>query len=211
MCGIVGAIAQRDVVPILVEGLRRLEYRGYDSAGVSVISRAGELERRRAAGKIVSLAACIDDAPLEGHIGIAHTRWATHGEPTEGNAHPHISRNSVAVVHNGIIENHETLRQGLVAQGYEFTSETDSEVVAHLVEDFCEQGAGLLGAVQQAVAALDGAYALGVICKGELDCMVAARRGSPLLIGVGVGEYFIASDVHGADPRYAAIHFPRGW
>jgi len=195
MCGIVGAIAQRDVVPILIEGLRRLEYRGYDSAGVSVISGEGALKRRRAAGKIVNLAACIDDAPLQGHIGIAHTRWATHGEPTEGNAHPHISRNSVAVVHNGIIENHETLRQGLMAQGYEFTSQTDSEVVAHLVEDFCDQGGGLLEAVQQAVSVLDGAYALGVIRKGEPERMVAARRGSPLLIGVGVGEYFIASDV----------------
>jgi len=182
-------------VPILVEGLRRLEYRGYDSAGVSVLSSEGDLERRRAAGKIVNLAASIDEAPIQGHIGIAHTRWATHGEPTEGNAHPHVSRNNVAVVHNGIIENHEELRRDLTASGYEFTSETDSEVIAHLVEDYCEKGASLLEAVQTAVTVLDGAYALGVIRKGEPDRMIAARRGSPLLIGVGVGEHFIASDV----------------
>ncbi|MBI1195598.1 MAG: glutamine--fructose-6-phosphate transaminase (isomerizing) [Gammaproteobacteria bacterium] len=195
MCGIVGAVAQRDVVPILIEGLRRLEYRGYDSAGVSVISAEGELERRRAAGKIASLSKRIEDAPIRGHIGIAHTRWATHGEPTEDNAHPHVSRDNVAVVHNGIIENHEALRGELTQRGYVFTSQTDSEVIAHMIEDFCDQGADLLEAVQRAVSVLDGAYALGVIRKGQSDRLIAARRGSPLLIGVGVGEHFIASDV----------------
>ncbi len=200
MCGIVGAVAQRDSVPILIEGLRRLEYRGYDSAGVAIVTEDGKLCRRRTKGKIAVLADCIDQDPVAGHTGIAHTRWATHGEPTEANAHPHISHDRIAVVHNGIIENHERLRTELTAKGFEFTSETDSEVVAHLVADLYSSGKTLVESVQAAVSVLEGAYALGVVCKDEPGTMIAARKGSPLLIGVGVEEYFIASDVMALTP-----------
>ncbi len=195
MCGIVGAVAGRDVVPILLEGLRRLEYRGYDSAGVAVLDEGNGLQRVRTKGKVAGLEEKIA-GNLHGRIGIAHTRWATHGVPSPENAHPHICEDAVAVVHNGIIENHEELRERQNAAGYRFTSETDTEVIAHQVHKYLvEQGQGLLAAVKKAVADFEGAYALGVISDAEPDRMVAARLGSPLVIGVGIGEYFIASDV----------------
>jgi glucosamine--fructose-6-phosphate aminotransferase (isomerizing) len=191
MCGIVGALAQRDVSSILLEGLRRLEYRGYDSAGIALINE-GNLERYRALGKVQQLANKItDDQP--GKVGIAHTRWATHGAPSESNAHPHFSKNKIAVVHNGIIENYKEIRQKLIADGYVFTSETDTEVIAHLVESFYE--ADLFSAVKKAVKTLEGAFALGIIALDEPDTLVACRKGSPLVLGVGFQEHFIASDI----------------
>lgn len=195
MCGIVGAIARREVTPILLEGLRRLEYRGYDSAGMAVLNEAAALQRLRATGKVAELADVLDRQPVHGVTGIAHTRWATHGKPSEKNAHPHICRHKVAVVHNGIIENHETLREQQTRLGFEFTSETDTEVIAHQVYHYLDQGGGLLDAVRRGCADMQGAYALGVLSTAEPQRLVAARRGSPLVIGVGVGEYFIASDV----------------
>jgi len=195
MCGIVGAIAQREVAPILLEGLRRLEYRGYDSAGLVVLNETAELERIRTTGKVVELANAFDRQPVTGIAGIAHTRWATHGKPTENNAHPHICRNKVAVVHNGIIENHQILRQQQNKLGFTFTSDTDTEVVVHQVYYHLERGANLLEAVRQTCQDLEGAYALGVVSTSEPDRLIAARRGSPLVIGLGIGEYFIASDV----------------
>ncbi len=195
MCGIVGAIAERDVVPILLEGLRRLEYRGYDSAGVAVISAAPNLDRVRGTGKVAELVERLKQQPLAGSAGIAHTRWATHGVPAEPNAHPHVCNETVAVVHNGIIENYEELREKQRAQGFRFTSDTDTEVIAHQVYLYLEQGHDLLDAVKAATGDLEGAYALGVISKREPGRLVAARRGSPLVIGVGIGEHFIASDV----------------
>jgi glucosamine--fructose-6-phosphate aminotransferase (isomerizing) len=195
MCGIVGAIAQRDVAPILLEGLRRLEYRGYDSAGMVVLDAAGKLARLRATGKVSELSALQQQDPLPGYLGVAHTRWATHGKPTVANAHPHICRDTVAVVHNGIIENHEALRTRQREQGFAFTSETDTEVIVHQIFHHLEQGKDLLAAVQAAVEELHGAYALGVVSKTEPGRLVVARRGSPLVIGLGIGENFIASDV----------------
>ena len=195
MCGIVGAVAERDVLPILVEGLRRLEYRGYDSAGVAVIDGAGGLGRVRVSGKVAELVRSLEASPLRGGLGIAHTRWATHGVPSEANAHPHICNDTVAVVHNGIIENYEALKARQLAQGFRFTSETDTEVIAHQVFLYLEQGRDLLGAVQAAALDLEGAYAIGVVSRKEPGRLVAARRGSPLVIGVGIGEHFIASDV----------------
>jgi glucosamine--fructose-6-phosphate aminotransferase (isomerizing) len=195
MCGIVGAAANRNVVPILIEGLKRLEYRGYDSAGVAVIDDANALKRSRALGKVSVLENKIDNG-MAGLVGIAHTRWATHGAPSESNAHPHICKGTVAVVHNGIIENHEELRASQSKLGYDFTSETDTEVVVHQIHfHHVNEGQDLLSAVQDAVAHFDGAYALGVISKQEPDRIIAARKGSPLVIGVGIQEYFIASDV----------------
>ena len=195
MCGIVGAVAQRDVVPILVEGLRRLEYRGYDSAGVAVLDDKSCLGRVRTKGKVGDLAAELGDS-LKGHVGIAHTRWATHGVPSVNNAHPHICRNVVALIHNGIIENYEALREQQKKAGYEFTSETDTEVVVHQVYDHhVRQGKDLLAAVKDAAKELRGAYAIGVISTREPGRLVAARLGSPLVIGIGIGEHFIASDV----------------
>ncbi len=195
MCGIVGAIAQREVAPILLEGLRRLEYRGYDSAGLVVLNADAELERIRTTGKVKELANAYDRRPVGGSTGIAHTRWATHGKPTERNAHPHICRNRVAVVHNGIIENHNDLREEQRDLGFEFTSETDTEVIVHQVCHHLDQSKDLLGAVQQTCAEMEGAYALGVVSISEPGHLIAARRGSPLVIGLGIGEYFIASDV----------------
>ncbi|MGK0673450.1 MAG: glutamine--fructose-6-phosphate transaminase (isomerizing) [Halothiobacillaceae bacterium] len=195
MCGIVGAIAERNVTPILLEGLRRLEYRGYDSAGLVVRDAAGTLQRRRALGKVAHLAMDIDQHPLSGSLGIAHTRWATHGAPAERNAHPHVSCNRLALVHNGIIENHATLRAKLTALGYTFTSETDTEVAAHWIEHRLRKTGDPLRAVQQAVADFEGAYALGVITVDEPNRLIAARKGSPLVIGLGISENFIASDV----------------
>ncbi|XKE45516.1 glutamine--fructose-6-phosphate transaminase (isomerizing) [Halomonas organivorans] len=193
MCGIVGAVAQRNVQGILLEGLKRLEYRGYDSAGLAVLGRDGRLSRRRALGKVAALEARLAEFPLSGHSGIAHTRWATHGRPSEENAHPHQSGERLAVVHNGIIENHEVLRGELEAAGYDFASETDTEVIAHLIEREAREG-DLLQAVRRVLARLDGAYALGVIHADEPDVVIGARKGSPLVVGVGIEEAFLASD-----------------
>ena len=195
MCGIVGAIAQREVAPILLEGLRRLEYRGYDSAGMVVLNSEAGLDRLRTTGKVAELAHAFDKHPLYGVAGIAHTRWATHGKPTENNAHPHICRNRVAVVHNGIIENHAALRKQQTEQGFRFTSETDTEVIVHQVFHYLDQGINLLEAVRATARDMEGAYALGVVSSAEPDRLIAARLGSPLVIGIGIGEYFIASDV----------------
>jgi glutamine---fructose-6-phosphate transaminase (isomerizing) len=195
MCGIVGAIAQRPVAAILLEGLRRLEYRGYDSAGLAVLDDSGRLDRRRELGKVARLAEAVAANPLPGTLGIAHTRWATHGEPATHNAHPHVSHDRCMLVHNGIIENHEELRREQLASGYVFTSETDTEVVVHAIHAELERGQPLIEAVRAATGRLRGAYALGVIDAADPEHLVAAREGSPLVIGVGFGEHFIASDV----------------
>ena len=192
MCGIVGAVAKRNVVPILLQGLLRLEYRGYDSAGLVVVNNQ-KLERVRSTGRVAELAE--KSINTQGDIGIAHTRWATHGIPSERNAHPHMSRDLIAVVHNGIIENYEELRTRLTAQGYEFTSDTDTEVIAHLVHSYYTKGQTLLAATQAALAQLIGAYAIGVMAADNPQQLIGARKGSPLLLGVGEGEYFIASDM----------------
>ena len=192
MCGIVGAVAQRNVVPILLEGLRRLEYRGYDSAGLVTID--GGLKRVRSVGRVAGLAEACAAQQVHGNLGIAHTRWATHGAPSEANAHPHVS-GRLAVVHNGIIENHEALRTRLKAEGFVFTSETDTEVIAHLIEHYFRQSKDLLAATRAAVAQLEGAYAIGVVSEDAPNRLVCARKGSPLLIGLGIEENFIASDV----------------
>ncbi|MBE0437064.1 MAG: glutamine--fructose-6-phosphate transaminase (isomerizing) [Methylomicrobium sp.] len=194
MCGIVGAIAQRNVVPILIEGLKRLEYRGYDSAGLAIVED-GQLYRKRELGKVRGLEALIAQDAIQGNIGIAHTRWATHGKPSTANAHPHVCRDKVAVVHNGIIENHEQLRNNQKAVGYEFTSETDTEVIVNEIYGALEDTDNLLGAVKESIKKLEGAYALGVVAKDHPNTLIACRKGSPLVIGVGIGEYFIASDV----------------
>ncbi|WP_406665290.1 glutamine--fructose-6-phosphate transaminase (isomerizing) [Gallaecimonas sp. GXIMD1310] len=194
MCGIVGAVAQRDVANILVEGLKRLEYRGYDSAGVAVLNDTGELGRLRRLGKVQALADALQATPLAGGTGIAHTRWATHGVPSEANAHPHVSGNRLAVVHNGIIENHEVLRARLQNLGYQFTSDTDTEVIAHLVHHELQQADSLLAAVQAAVRQLHGAYGMVVMDQQDPEQLIAARSGSPLVIGFGIGENFLASD-----------------
>jgi glucosamine--fructose-6-phosphate aminotransferase (isomerizing) len=194
MCGIVGGIAQRNVVPILLEGLKRLEYRGYDSAGLAVIN-GREIYRKRELGKVKGLEALLQADPIAGNLGIAHTRWATHGKPSTANAHPHICKNKVAVVHNGIIENHEQLRGIQLENGYKFTSETDTEVVVHEIYHAMETSTGLLNAVQKTVKKFEGAYALGIMSVDYPDTLIACRKGSPLVIGVGIGEYFIASDV----------------
>ncbi|MDD5276057.1 MAG: glutamine--fructose-6-phosphate transaminase (isomerizing) [Methylovulum sp.] len=194
MCGIVGGIAQRNVVPILLEGLKRLEYRGYDSAGLAVLNN-GKIYRKRELGKVMGLEKLLAADPISGNIGLAHTRWATHGKPSTANAHPHICRNKVAVVHNGIIENHDFLRGEQLENGYEFTSQTDTEVIVHEVFHALETADNLLSAVKQTVRKLEGAYALGIMSSSEPDTLVACRKGSPLVIGVGIGEYFIASDV----------------
>ncbi|MDR2219658.1 MAG: glutamine--fructose-6-phosphate transaminase (isomerizing) [Methylobacillus sp.] len=193
MCGIVGAISHRNVVPILIEGLSRLEYRGYDSAGIALL--AGDIKRVRAVGRVAELQQKAAAENLSGTVGIGHTRWATHGGVTESNAHPHVSGGDIAVVHNGIIENHEEQRARLKELGYVFESQTDTEVIAHLIHHYCEQGGDLFQAVRQAVAELTGAYAIAVISLRQPDIMVCARQGCPLLIGLGDDENFIASDV----------------
>jgi glutamine---fructose-6-phosphate transaminase (isomerizing) len=195
MCGIVGAIAARNVVPILIEGLRRLEYRGYDSAGIAVVNSTGRLSRLRAVGKVKMLEDALTDSPTSGHLGIAHTRWATHGVPSERNAHPHISRDGIAIVHNGIIENHEELREELIALGYSFTSETDTEVIAHRVHHHKQKLGDLFRAVRATVAELEGAYALAVVAESSPDSIIIARAGCPVVIGIGNDENFVASDV----------------
>ncbi len=195
MCGIVGAISERNVVPILLEGLRRLEYRGYDSAGIAVLDSNGKVDRCRMPGKVKTLEDDIAQHGLNGTIGIAHTRWATHGKPTKANAHPHIAEKSVAIVHNGIIENHDALRVVQKKAGYNFTSETDTEVIVHQIHDHhFKQNKDLFTAVLDTIEQLEGAYALGVISDNDPNRLIATRRGSPLVIGVGFGEYYIASD-----------------
>lgn len=193
MCGIVGAVAQRDVAEILINGLHRLEYRGYDSAGVAVVDPNHELHRVRCLGKVKALDEAVAVKPLIGGTGIAHTRWATHGEPSEANAHPHTSGN-FAIVHNGIIENHEELRELLKSRGYVFNSQTDTEVIAHLVEWEMRSASTLLEAVQKTVKQLTGAYGMVVLDREHPEHLVAARSGSPLVIGLGIGENFLASD-----------------
>ncbi|MFM8333331.1 MAG: glutamine--fructose-6-phosphate transaminase (isomerizing), partial [Candidatus Methylumidiphilus sp.] len=195
MCGIVGAIAHRNIVSVLLEGLRRLEYRGYDSAGVAVLDSSGSIDRARSLGKIRELEKLLAQSPVEGKIGIAHTRWATHGVPAERNAHPHLSQDSVAVVHNGIIENHEELRKALQAKGYQFTSETDTEVIVHQIQEFLKQGHSLLDAVRKTTEILHGAYAIGVVSASDPHTLIGARYGSPLVVGLGDSENFIASDI----------------
>jgi len=195
MCGIVGAIAHREVMPILMEGLRRLEYRGYDSAGIAIRDASAHLQRIRSVGKVASLQELLDKTEISGDLGIAHTRWATHGMPAERNAHPHMSGEQVAVVHNGIIENHRELREQLTAAGYVFSSETDTEVIVHLLASELENNPDLLQAVRATTARLVGAYALAVVTPDDPDRLVVARVGSPLVVGVGEAENFIASDV----------------
>ncbi|QQZ36332.1 glutamine--fructose-6-phosphate transaminase (isomerizing) [Pseudomonas sp. SK2] len=194
MCGIVGAVAERNITAILIEGLKRLEYRGYDSAGLAVYTQQGQLERRRRIGKVSELQAAVAAEPLVGQLGIAHTRWATHGAPTEGNAHPHFSGNEVAVVHNGIIENHEELREELKGLGYLFASQTDTEVIVHLIHHTLKSTPDLADALKTAVKRLQGAYGLALVSAHQPDRLVAARSGSPLVIGLGHGENFLASD-----------------
>ncbi len=193
MCGIVGAVAQRDVAEILVEGLRRLEYRGYDSAGVALLSE-GRVARYRRIGKVQALAELVENEQAPGATGIAHTRWATHGEPSERNAHPHLSGERFAVVHNGIIENYRELREQLSAEGYVFESETDTEVIAHLVAKERQSAGSLLEAAQASIAQLEGAYGTVIVDRDEPEHMIVARSGSPLVIGLGIGENFVASD-----------------
>lgn len=194
MCGIVGAIAQRDVAEILVEGLRRLEYRGYDSAGVAIVDQSKQLHRVRRVGKVQALADALHEHPCSGGSGIAHTRWATHGEPNEANAHPHLSSDRIVVVHNGIIENHHALRERLKKAGYTFTSDTDTEVIAHLIHDELQRQGDVLIAFQTAIQQLEGAYGTVMMDREQPDTLLAARSGSPLVIGYGIGENFLASD-----------------
>ena len=195
MCGIVGAVAERDVTPILLEGLRRLEYRGYDSAGVVVLNKNADFECVRVQGKVNELAQSSGAAALHGSTGLAHTRWATHGRPSVNNAHPHICKDEIALVHNGIIENHEALRRIQTRAGYRFESETDTEVVVNQIHHHLQGSRGLSGAVKRTMTELQGTYALGVIDRHQPERLVAARKGSPLVVGIGIGEHFIASDV----------------
>jgi glucosamine--fructose-6-phosphate aminotransferase (isomerizing) len=194
VCGIVGGVTNRNIVPVLLDGLKRLEYRGYDSAGIAVVDQSHQLRRLRAAGKVRVLEQALTDTPVEGSVGLAHTRWATHGVPSERNAHPHLSRDSLAIVHNGIIENHLELRRQLEHAGYEFSSETDSEAIAHRVHFHLSRLGNLLEAVRATVAELQGAYALAVV-NHDGERIVVAREGCPVVLGLGNGENFIASDV----------------
>jgi glutamine---fructose-6-phosphate transaminase (isomerizing) len=195
MCGIVGAVAERNVVPILMEGLRRLEYRGYDSAGIAVLNGTDKLKRVRTVGKVKALQDALDQEPVHGQLGIAHTRWATHGVPSQRNAHPHISEDGLAIVHNGIIENYEELRAELAKQGYAFTSETDTEVIAHRIHHHMKTVGDLFKAVRATVAELEGAYALAVVSEEDPSRIILAREGCPVVVGLGVAENFVASDV----------------
>lgn len=196
MCGIVAASAQREISGILLNGLQTLEYRGYDSAGLALLDSAQQLQRLRTVGKVAELVRLHQQQPIQGHCGIAHTRWATHGVPSTPNAHPHISRQRLALVHNGIIENHAELREELRAAGFDFSSETDTEVIAHLIEQRMDQGEDLMHAVSECCRRLRGAFAIAVVSQREPGVVVGARRGSPLVLGVGFGEHFLASDVH---------------
>lgn len=194
MCGIIGAVSTREVSKVLLEGLRRLEYRGYDSAGIAVINKDLQLNRIRAQGKVQALATAMTQKKLAGNTGVAHTRWATHGEPSEINAHPHMSGDELAIVHNGIIENHTQLRSKLSAEGYNFVSQTDTEVAAHLIHYYFKQFDSLIKAVQAAAKEMHGAFAIGVIAASRPNELVAIRKGSPLVLGIGIDEKFIASD-----------------
>jgi glucosamine--fructose-6-phosphate aminotransferase (isomerizing) len=205
MCGILGIIGNSEAAPLLLDGLTRLEYRGYDSAGIATLVN-GQIERRRAEGKLVNLENRLKDQPLSGTVGIGHTRWATHGVPNEVNAHPHAT-DRVAIVHNGIIENFQTLRDELEAVGHKLTSDTDTEVVAHLITRYLDDGAGPVSAVVQTLSRLEGAFALAIIFAGEHDLMIAARRGSPLAIGYGDGEMFIGSDALALAPLSQRITY----
>ncbi|TXH69712.1 MAG: glutamine--fructose-6-phosphate transaminase (isomerizing) [Thiothrix sp.] len=200
MCGIVGAVAQRPVTGILLEGLRRLEYRGYDSAGVALITSGNKLKRVRSLGKVAALSTKLEAEPVEGKAGIAHTRWATHGKPAEHNAHPHFSGESLAVVHNGIIENYLELRERIGALGYVFSTETDTEVAAHLVDYHTKRHESLLKGMLNARQEFVGAYALAALSPNEPNTLVVARQGSPLIIGIGIGEHFIGSDIQAMLP-----------
>ena len=194
MCGIVAVAARRDCTEILLEGLRRLEYRGYDSAGFALIDRDGQLSSHKCLGRVSALEEAQLKAPIQGGTGIAHTRWATHGEPSVVNAHPHIINYRIAVVHNGIIENHSALREQLAKEGRTCVSDTDTEVVAQLIESAVASGKGLLDAVQQVLPQLEGAYALAIVDREAPDHIVVARQGSPLVLGIGIGENFAGSD-----------------
>ncbi|HEX8636642.1 MAG TPA: class II glutamine amidotransferase [Pyrinomonadaceae bacterium] len=196
MCGIVGYVGNKQVVPLIIDGLRKLEYRGYDSAGIAVVDEARHLEMRRAEGKLRNLEECIRLNPLDGNYGIGHTRWATHGRPTEENAHPHRDcTGKIVVVHNGIIENYLKLKEELRTKGHEFKTETDTEIVAHLVEDNLKSGAGFEEAVRAAVKRLHGIFALSIINADEPDTIIAVREGAPVVVGLGDGEFFVASDI----------------
>ena len=195
MCGIVGAVSNKNITPVLLHGLNRLEYRGYDSAGVAVLDNSGNIQRVRAVGKIKNLEAALSVTPADGFIGIGHTRWATHGEPTEKNAHPHVCNDCVAIVHNGIIENHEALREEQIKAGFTFTSDTDTEVIVHQIQKYVNANNSLFDAVKKSINDLEGAYALGVVSTSEPDTLICARKGSPLVIGVGEDANFIASDM----------------
>ena len=196
MCGIVGYIGTREAYPILIKGLHRLEYRGYDSAGVALLNSAGELNVFKSKGKVENLEKYCQGKDVSGSVGIAHTRWATHGEPSDVNAHPHYSQSeTLALIHNGIIENYQTLKEFLIKEGYTFKSETDTEVLVQLIEYVKKKdNLDLFEAVQQALLQVVGAYAIGVIEKGKTDVLITARKGSPLVIGLGEGEYFLGSD-----------------
>lgn len=195
MCGIVGGLAERNIVPIILEGLSRLEYRGYDSAGVAVVSGSNHFIRERVTGRVEQLVGMCNKPEFRGFGGIGHTRWATHGGVSIDNAHPHISANNIALVHNGIIENYASLREELKSQGYQFESETDTEVIVHLVHSFYQNSKNLLSSVRHAIGRLHGAYAIGVICLDNPNEIICARLGSPLVLGVGIGEMFFASDI----------------
>ncbi|MDH5396305.1 MAG: class II glutamine amidotransferase, partial [Gammaproteobacteria bacterium] len=195
MCGIVGAVSKRNITPVLLKGLNRLEYRGYDSAGVAILNSDSCIQRVRAVGKIKNLEAALEKTPADGSIGIGHTRWATHGEPSEKNAHPHVCNDAVAIVHNGIIENHEILRSQQLKAGFRFTSDTDTEVIVHQIQGYLKESGSLVEAVKKSVNDLDGAYAIGVISTSEPGTLICARKGSPLVIGLGENENFIASDM----------------
>lgn len=194
MCGITALVSQRDIAPLLIEGLKHLEYRGYDSAGLAVLGESGDLKRLRVCGKVNDLNNALKKNPLLGKIGLAHTRWATHGQPSEQNAHPHTFEDKIAIVHNGIIENFEPLRNELIEKGHKFTSETDTEVIVNLLGDNLKAGDNLKTAVQKAIQRLEGTYALCVMCQDEPNHIIVARKGSPIVIGVGIGEHYIASD-----------------
>ena len=193
MCGIVGYIGSRKTAEVLMGGLKRLEYRGYDSAGIAVFNK-GRIEIRRRVGKLASLEELVGDETFDGMVGIGHTRWATHGRPSDENAHPHKA-GKVAVIHNGIIENHLPLKEALQKKGRTFSSETDTEIISHLIDGFIQEGSSFLEAVKKALGLIEGSYALGILFEGDERCLIAARKESPLVIGLGEGDFFIASDI----------------
>jgi len=210
MCGIIAAYAQRNVTPILLEGLHRMEYRGYDSAGIAVLDKDYQIQRTRALGKVSVLGDKLEKSPMDSGIGIAHTRWATHGQPSEANAHPHNSNSQFSVVHNGIIENHESLRTDLKSAGYEFDSQTDTEVIVHLLHSEVKKAGDYIEGVKNTVAQLDGAYAIAILNTDMPDRLIAVRKGSPLLVGLGVGEFFLASDTAALIPvtqEFIYLHY----